>query len=222
MFQNNVLHPARRAYRGWKTRQTVFFTALDSMGTEPDEEYQDLSDHEEAGLEDQVRTKRILKLAHALKTHSRTGSLIKELHKNEVFNTFSDESKRTNHDLGKIELFELGEVSAKTQCASCAKNWPEGILYCTCGQCLLPSEKQTLKTKEPFDALPIPFCILKKGTSRGAQHGKPQEQHDHFKTNKTLMNCIATRRWQLVGPKKNVNTWTHVHGHEERTSQIRK
>ena len=102
-----------------------------------------------AVLEDKVRTKRILRLArYSLKTCSRMESLIKGIHKTKVFNTFSDESKRTIHNLGKIELFELGEVSSKTQCPSCAKCWPEGILHCSCGQCLLPSDKQRPKTKE--------------------------------------------------------------------------
>ena len=59
--------------------------------------------------------------------------LITDLQKTHTFNPFSEESKRTIHSFGKIELFELSEVSAKTQCPSCAKYWPEGFLdnaYC--------------------------------------------------------------------------------------------
>ena len=32
-----------------------------------------------------------------------------------------------------------------------------------------------------------------------------------------LLNCIAIRRWQLGGQKKNVYTWTHSHGKTSRT-----
>ena len=35
----------------------------------------------------------------------------------------------------------------------------------------------------------IPFFIVKKGTSRGAKHGKSQEQHDHFKANESLRHA---------------------------------
>ena len=75
------------------------------------------------------RTWRILS-----RTQSRTESMITNLQKTDVFNTFSEESKRTIQSLGKIELFELGEVSTTTQCPSCAKYWPEKLLHCTCGQ----------------------------------------------------------------------------------------
>ena len=90
---------------------------------------------QKAVLEDRERTTRIRKLAHS-QNPSRTDAL----------STFSEESKRTIHSWGKIELFELGEVYAKTQCSSCAKYWPEGTLYCTCGLCSLPSDKQRRKT----------------------------------------------------------------------------
>ena len=33
--------------------------------------------------------------------------------------------KKTIQSLGKIELFDLGEVSVKIQCPSCAKYWPK-------------------------------------------------------------------------------------------------
>ena len=75
-----------------------------------------------AALEDEGRTNRIQKLAHILETHSRTDALITDLQKT-VFKPFSEESKRTTHNLGKIDLFELDEVSAKTQRPSCAKYW---------------------------------------------------------------------------------------------------
>ena len=113
-------------------------------------------------------------------------ALITDLHKTDVFNPFSEKSKRTIHNLGKIELFELGEVSASTRCPSCAKYWTEGSLYCICGQCFLPSEKQKRMTTEKCDALSIPSCVMKMGQSRGAEHGKSQ---DHFKAHESLRHA---------------------------------
>ena len=70
-------------------------------------------------------------LVHALGTQPRTESVIAALNKTGEFNAFSDESTKTNQKMGKIDMFELGEVSTKIQCPSCAKYWPEGLLYCT-------------------------------------------------------------------------------------------
>ena len=54
-----------------------------------------------AVLVDQGRTSRIQELAHTPNTHSRTEALITDLQKTDVFNPFSQESKRTIHNLGK-------------------------------------------------------------------------------------------------------------------------
>ena len=59
-------------------------------------------------------------------------------------------------------------------------------MYCICGQCLLPSEKQKRMTKEKFDALSIPYDVIRMGKSRGAKHGKTQEHRDVFKANESL------------------------------------
>ena len=88
---------------------------------------------------------------NALKRQSKANALITDLQKTDTFNPFREEFKKINHNLGNVELLESCEVSAKTQCASCAEHWPEGVLSCICGQCLLPSEKQRLMTKEKFD-----------------------------------------------------------------------
>ena len=54
---------------------------------------------------------------------SKTDAFVTDLHKSDAFNPCSEESKRTIHNLGKLEFFELGEVSAKIRCPSCAKYW---------------------------------------------------------------------------------------------------
>ena len=95
----------------------------------------------------------------------RTESVIADLSKTGEFNRFSEESKKTVQILGKIELFDLGEVSKNIQCSSCAKYWPEGLLYCICRICLMPSTEQKRKIKNQFDILSIPVYIVKKGFS---------------------------------------------------------
>ena len=89
----------------------------------------------EAVHQDEDRTRRIRKLAHILKRQSEEQALITDLQKTDTFNPFGEESEEIIHNLGNVELFELYEVSTKTQCPSCAKYWPEGVLYYLCGQC---------------------------------------------------------------------------------------
>ena len=60
----------------------------------------------------------IQNLAHTLRTQSRTESVISDLEKTDVFNTVSEEAKRTIQGLGKIELFEL----QKDYCIALAVN----------------------------------------------------------------------------------------------------
>ena len=62
-----------------------------------------------AVLEDRGRTTRIHKLAHALKTHSRTESMITDLQIIDEFDTFSEESNRTSQSkLEKDRFVRIG------------------------------------------------------------------------------------------------------------------
>ena len=78
-------------------------------------------------LQDQGRATKIQDLVHTFRTQSRTESVIADLSETGEFNTFSEESQKTIPKLGKIELFELVEVSEKIHCPSCAKWRPEGL-----------------------------------------------------------------------------------------------
>ena len=93
---------------------------------------------------------------------SKEKGLIRDLRKTDTFNPFSEESKKIIHNLGNVEYLELCQVSGKTQGSSCAKYCPDGVVHCTCGDCLIPSEKTRLMTKEKFDLLSIPSFITKK------------------------------------------------------------
>ena len=39
-----------------------------------------------------------------------------------------------------VECFELCEISHQIQCLYCVTYWTEGIVYCACGTCLVPTD----------------------------------------------------------------------------------
>ena len=46
-------------------------------------------------------------------------------------------------ELGNVEFFELCETIPKVQCSHCLLFcWNQGIVYCTCGPCLIHSESR--------------------------------------------------------------------------------
>ena len=167
-------------------------------------------------------------MSHVLKNQSKEAALITDLQKTDTLNPFSEESKKIIHNLGNVELFELYEGSTKTPCPSCAKYWSGGVLYCKCGQCQLPSEKQGMMTKEKFDWLSVPYFLIKEGASRGARHGKSEEQYDHHhqavqclrKVKKNQFGSIHERHpkqdsyresHMVIGDEKSADTWINSH-----------
>ena len=58
----------------------------------------------------------------------------------------------------------------------CLLYWNQGIVYCTCGHCLIDSESRRKFNKLRLDALSIPNYVIKKGPTHGARHGKTEEQ----------------------------------------------
>ena len=74
-------------------------------------------------------------------------------------------------ELGDVELLELCETFPKVQCSHCLLYWNQGIVYCTCGQCLIDSESRRTFHKPRLDA-----HVIKKGRNHGARHGKTKEQ----------------------------------------------
>ena len=133
---------------------------------------------------------KIQELVDKVTTEYRTESVITDLSKTGDFNRFSDESKKTIQNLRKIALFELGEVSKKIQCPSCAKYWPEGLLFCTCELCFMHSSEQKRKIKSQFEILSIPHHIVKTDYPRGARHSSATWQNDHWKAINTKRNAL--------------------------------
>ena len=85
-------------------------------------------------------------------------------------------SKVMIREVGNVESFELCETFPKVQCSHCLLYWNQGIVYCTCGQCLIDSESRRKFNKLRLDALSIPNYVIKKGATHGVRHGKTEVQ----------------------------------------------
>ena len=62
---------------------------------------------------------RVRELAKKIENHPHRQSLQRDLQQNNAHNPFSEKSKKTNKDMGNVELFELFETDPKTQCKEC-------------------------------------------------------------------------------------------------------
>ena len=82
-------------------------------------------------------------------------------------------------ELGNVELSELCETIPKVQCSHCILYWNQGIVCCTCGQCLIDSESKRKFNKLRLDALSIPNHVIKKGPTHGARHGRTEIQRNY-------------------------------------------
>ena len=87
---------------------------------------------------------------------SRTTSILEDLGKPENSVKFSEESRRVIHEMGNIELHELGQILRTVQCHPCLKHIPEGLTFCVCGVCLRPDEETIKRIKAKFQALTVP------------------------------------------------------------------
>ena len=114
---------------------------------------------------------RVQELLKKIENHPHREALQADLQQNNVYNPFSKKSKEIR-ELGNVELFELCETIPKVQCSHCLLYWNQGIVYCTCGQCLIHSESRRKFKKLRLDALSIPNYVMKKGRNHGARHGK--------------------------------------------------
>ena len=81
------------------------------------------------------------------------------------------------------------ETIPKVQCSHCLLFWNQGIVYYTCGQCLIDSEISEKSNKLRLDALSIPNYVIKKGRSHGARHGKTKEQMEYHMERNAWKRC---------------------------------
>ena len=96
---------------------------------------------------------RVPGLSHAVvkeAEHLRVQELVKKYRKSSSssstselrLHSFNKDSKEMIRELGNVELFELCETTPLVQCSHCLLDWNQGIVYCTCGHCLIDSESR--------------------------------------------------------------------------------
>ena len=119
---------------------------------------------------------RVQQLVKKIENHPHREALQADLQQNNVCNQFSKNSTEMIRELGNEELFELCETIPKVQCSHCLLYWNQGIVCCTCGQCLIDSESRRKFNKLRLDALSIPNYVINKGRSHGARSGRTEEQ----------------------------------------------
>ena len=93
---------------------------------------------QDAVFRDTDRMTRIQPSVDKLQAGYRTKSIIDDLEKKGTSNVFGEASRRTNKELGFVELYALGEISKTVQCLTCLRYSKEVTSYCTCGACLVP------------------------------------------------------------------------------------
>ena len=122
---------------------------------------------------------RVQQLVHGIENHPHRAALQADLQQKNVYNPFSENSKEMIRELGNVELFELCETSLKVQCSQCLLYWNQVTVYCTYGQCLSYRESRRKFHKLRLDAISIPDCVIKKGATHGARHGRTEEQKEY-------------------------------------------
>ena len=122
---------------------------------------------------------RVQELVQRIETHPRRAALQADLEQKNVHNPFSKKSKEMIRELGYVELFEFCETTPKVQCSQCLLYWNQGIVYCTCGQCLIYSESRRKFNKLRLDAISIQDYVIRKGATHGARHGKTEVQREY-------------------------------------------
>ena len=74
----------------------------------------------------------------------------------------------------------------------CLLYWNQGIVYRTCGQCLIYSESRRKFKKLRLDAISIPDYVIKKGATHGARHVKTEVQKEYHMAWNAWKRCCET------------------------------
>ena len=106
-------------------------------------------------LKDEEPMGKIQQVVENSRKGSYTKPLREDLRKPENSMIFSEESSRIIHELGNIEVYEIGQMSNTTHCHSCFKHMSEGLAFCPCGTSFRPDDA----TKDPCK-IPNSDCAL--------------------------------------------------------------
>ena len=113
-------------------------------------------------------------------------------------------------------------------CTNCLPYWPKGIVCCTCGTCLRPSDKVRKLNSDRCDVLSIPNCVMKKGPvpwGTPREHGKAETLpcsaclFQKGRRRRGSHQCgidswsvlfIDDHKWTSGGPRIAVHTWMRL------------
>ena len=115
---------------------------------------------------------RVQELVKGIENHPHREALHADLQQNNVYNPFSNNSKAMIRELGNVELFELCETISKVECSHCLLCWNQGLVYCTCGQCLIYSESRRTFIRLRLGEISILDCVIKKGATRSTRQDR--------------------------------------------------
>ena len=157
-------------------------TSAEDLGT--------LAENEPPTVVKEAEHLRVQELVKKIENHPHREALQADLHQNNVYKPIQQQFEGDDPRLGQCRvLFELCETIPKVQCSHCLLHWNQGIVYCTCGQCLIDSESRRKFNKLRLDALSIPNYVIKNGRSHGARHGKTKEQREYH---------LAWNAWKML------------------------
>ena len=161
LFQSENIRRPSKANRSEKYEETCSAKFEETRSGNIDFRIQGLP-HSSVQKEDHDRRDMVKKLIHQFETHPNSDSLTEDSNKTEDFKPISEKSKELITSMGNTDYFELCETSSKRQCPDCSLYWDVGIVYCTFGKCLQPSERNRQLTKDRYDVLSIPGYVIKK------------------------------------------------------------
>ena len=96
--------------------------------------------------------------------------------------------------MGNTEYFDLCEISSKIRCPDCYLYWEAGIVYCTCGKCMQPSEGNRQLNMERYDVLSIPDYVIEKNPTNGARNGPSMRQYMYYKAHEMLKKARKEKK----------------------------
>ena len=177
---------------------------------------------------------RVRVLISQTENHPNPKDLQEDLRQNNVYNPFSENSKKMVREMGNVKYFELCAPDPQVL-SYCLTYWADGIVFCTCGICLTHTEETQRRNTKNFDLMSISNFVIWKRVGHGAQHGKSEEQHLCFKSYGARKRCrkhqdesgqktlqasltdskeiqkIENRGKKLVGRRPYEKKWTRKH-----------
>ena len=109
---------------------------------------------------DHIRKEAVQKSIHQFENHPNEQALQENLQQKRALNPFSEKSKEMIYSMGNMVYFEICEITANIQGPNCMTYWPRGIVYCTCGTCLRPSDTVRKVLSDRNDVLSIPNYVI--------------------------------------------------------------